>query len=338
MNASDLSTVLVYGSIFAYTVAMIAFATDLFGLGSGRAAPARKAAKIGMNTTWLAASLHLGGLIARAIAAGRLTWANMYEFTLMSTFIAVAIFLALNFVRDMRYLGSLITLVTVLGLGTAVSVLFVKADGVQPVLDSYWLIIHVSVATLSTALFYLGAAFAVLQLMQHAAERKTVGTEPVGVTNRRTSARTKAAGGADEATHSGEVTSAIDLLDKDEQTGGLKEPPSPFLRLMSSIPVAAKLEIWAYRIVGVGFVTWTFTVIAGAIWAEHAWGRPWGWDPKETWSFVVWIIYAAYLHARATAGWTAEKFAYFLLIGFLALLANFYLVNIFIPGKHSYAF
>src|SRR5690625_418168 len=337
MNASDLSTVLVYGSIFAYTVAMIAFATDLFGLGSGRAAPARKAAKIGMNTTWLAASLHLGGLIARAIAAGRLTWANMYEFTLMSTFIVVAIFLALNFVRDMRYLGSLITLVTVLGLGTAVSVLFVKADGVQPVLDSYWLIIHVSVATLSTALFYLGAAFAVLQLMQHAAERKTVGTEPVGVTNLRTRERTKAAGRADEARRSGEATNAIDLLVEDEQTGP-ENPPSPFLRLMSSIPVAAKLEVWAYRIVGVGFVTWTFTVIAGAIWAEHAWGRPWGWDPKETWSFVVWIIYAAYLHARATAGWTAEKFAYFLLIGFVALLANFYLVNIFIPGKHSYAF
>src|SRR5690625_3485963 len=147
MNPADLSIVLVYGAMAAYTVAMVSFAIDLFGLGTGRSAAGRRAVRIGMSTTWLAAALHLGGLITRALAAGRVPWANMYEFTLMFTFFVVAVFLGLNFVRDMRYLGALVTLLTVLGLGVATSVLYVKAEGVEPILDDYWLIIHVSVAT-----------------------------------------------------------------------------------------------------------------------------------------------------------------------------------------------
>lgn len=331
MNLEYLSIALVYGSMAAYTVAMIGFAIDLFGVGTRPEGRPRRAAGIGMATTWLAAGLHLLALITRTIDAGRVPWANMYEFTLMFTFFVVAGFLVLNLIRDMRFLGSLVTLLIVLGLGLATSVLYVKAEGVEPILDNYWLIIHVSVATLSTALLYLGAAFAILQLAQHRAEARTGGAAPQPVENLRTRRR----GGPSRVRTIGQEAQA------GATTAVLDEPaenPSAFLRIMGSLPAAAKLELWAYRIVGVGFVTWTFTIIAGAIWAEHAWGRPWGWDPKETWSFVVWIIYAAYLHARATVGWTAEKFAYFLLVGFLALLANFYLVNLFIPGNHSYAF
>src|SRR5699024_12320288 len=115
-----------------------------------------------MSTTWLAAVLHLGALITRTMAAGRVPWANMYEFTLMFTFFVVATFLGLNFARDMRFLGSLVNLPIVLGLGLATSVLYVNAEGVAPILDNYCLIIHVPVATIATALRYLGAAFALL--------------------------------------------------------------------------------------------------------------------------------------------------------------------------------
>ncbi|WP_322748811.1 MULTISPECIES: cytochrome c biogenesis protein CcsA, partial [unclassified Frankia] len=82
---------------------------------------------------------------------------------------------------------------------------------------------------------------------------------------------------------------------------------------------------------------WTFAVIAGAIWAEAAWGRYWGWDPKETWSFITWVIYAAYLHARATAGWKGSRAAAISLLGFSALFIDYYLVNLVISGLHSYA-
>lgn len=85
------------------------------------------------------------------------------------------------------------------------------------------------------------------------------------------------------------------------------------------------------------FPIWTFAVIAGALWAENAWGRYWGWDPKETWAFVTWVVYAAYLHARATAGWRGRAAAWLALLGYLALLFNFFGVNMWITGLHSYA-
>ncbi|GAB2582716.1 c-type cytochrome biogenesis protein CcsB [Streptomyces capparidis] len=103
------------------------------------------------------------------------------------------------------------------------------------------------------------------------------------------------------------------------------------------LPSAASLDKFAYRINALIFPLYTFAIIAGAIWAEAAWGRFWGWDPKEIWSFITWVAYAAYLHARATAGWKGRKAAYLALLAFACFLFNYYGVNIFITGKHSYA-
>ncbi|MGW4382622.1 c-type cytochrome biogenesis protein CcsB [Kitasatospora sp. NPDC004531] len=107
--------------------------------------------------------------------------------------------------------------------------------------------------------------------------------------------------------------------------------------LMDRLPAASTLDKLSYRINALVFPLWTFTIIAGAIWAEAAWGKYWEWDPKETWSFITWVAYAAYLHARATAGWRGRKAAYLALLAFACWLFNFYGVNIFITGKHSYA-
>lgn len=103
------------------------------------------------------------------------------------------------------------------------------------------------------------------------------------------------------------------------------------------LPAAQSLDKLAYRLTALVFPLWTFAVIAGAIWAEAAWGRYWGWDPKETWAFITWVLYAAYLHARATAGWKGRRAAYLGLIAFGAFFFNYYGVNIFITGLHSYA-
>ncbi|MCW2871201.1 c-type cytochrome biogenesis protein CcsB [Actinacidiphila oryziradicis] len=107
--------------------------------------------------------------------------------------------------------------------------------------------------------------------------------------------------------------------------------------IMSRLPAAASLDKFSYRVNAAVFPLWTFTIVAGAIWAEAAWGRYWGWDPKETWSFITWVIYACYLHARATAGWKGRKAAYLALLAFACFIFNYYGVNIFITGKHSYA-
>jgi cytochrome c-type biogenesis protein CcsB len=103
------------------------------------------------------------------------------------------------------------------------------------------------------------------------------------------------------------------------------------------VPDADRLDASAYRINAFVFPLWTFAVIAGAIWAEDAWGRYWGWDPKETWAFITWVIYAGYLHARATAGWRGRKAAVIGLLGFVAFLINYFGVNFFATGLHSYA-
>jgi cytochrome c-type biogenesis protein CcsB len=107
--------------------------------------------------------------------------------------------------------------------------------------------------------------------------------------------------------------------------------------LIARIPSAAQLDKLTYRAVIFGFPIWTFGVIAGAIWADQAWGRYWGWDPVETWAFITWVIYAAYLHARATAGWRGARSHYIQLIGFVSLMTNILIIQVFITGMHSYA-
>ena len=107
--------------------------------------------------------------------------------------------------------------------------------------------------------------------------------------------------------------------------------------LSSRLPSAATLDRMAFRTVAFTFPLWTFAVVAGAIWAENAWGRYWGWDPKETWAFITWVVYAGYLHARSTTGWKGRRAAWIAIVGFLAFLFNYFGVNLFLPGLHSYA-
>ena len=107
--------------------------------------------------------------------------------------------------------------------------------------------------------------------------------------------------------------------------------------LGAALPPAPALDRLSYSVIAFAFPVWTFAVIAGAIWAESAWGRYWGWDPKETWSFITWVLYAGYLHARATAGWKGRKAAWVAVAAAGALIVDYYVVNIFIVGLHSYA-
>jgi len=106
---------------------------------------------------------------------------------------------------------------------------------------------------------------------------------------------------------------------------------------VAKLPDAQRLDTLAYRIIAFAFPLWTFAVISGAIWAENAWGRYWGWDPKETWAFITWVVYAGYLHARATAGWRGRRAAYISLAGYGALIINYFGVNLFVNSLHSYS-
>jgi cytochrome c-type biogenesis protein CcsB len=107
--------------------------------------------------------------------------------------------------------------------------------------------------------------------------------------------------------------------------------------ILARLPAAAALDRVAHRTAVFGFPIWTFAVIAGAIWAEAAWGRFWGWDPKETWAFIAWVVYAAYLHARTTAGWRGRPAAWVNVVGLVVMIFNLTFVNMVSTGLHSYA-
>ncbi|WP_106848593.1 c-type cytochrome biogenesis protein CcsB [Blastococcus sp. Marseille-P5729] len=119
---------------------------------------------------------------------------------------------------------------------------------------------------------------------------------------------------------------------KERETGGYV--PS---RVAGNLPSSTALDRLAARTMTFAFPIWTFAIITGAIWAESAWGRYWGWDPKEIWSFISWVVYAVYLHARATAGWKGTRAAYINLLGAATMAFNFIVVNTVVSGLHSYS-
>lgn len=123
------------------------------------------------------------------------------------------------------------------------------------------------------------------------------------------------------------VASLLFLLRRSGRLAGVSE----------KLPEADALDRLAYRITIVAFPLFTFAIITGAIWAEAAWGRFWGWDPKETVAFVSWVIYAAYLHARATAGWRTGRAAWVNVAGFATIVFNLFFINMVVAGLHSYA-
>ncbi len=239
-------------------------------------------ARLGMIFTVMAWLLHVGGTVLRGIAADRVPWANMFEFTLTATAIIIGVFLLIQFWQDLRFLGAYVTGFVLVFLGIATTNFYVDVVPLPPALQSYWLVIHVFVASLGTGFYGLGAALSIVQLLQ--ARREARGLAPI-----------------------------------------------------RAVPTAERLESLAYRLIVVGFMFWTFTLIAGSVWAEHAWGRYWGWDTKEVWTFIVWVIFAGYIHARATRGWRGSRSAVLAIVGFSAVLFNFTIVNVFFHGLHSYS-
>lgn len=328
---AQLSNLLLVVAIAIYAVAFLGFAIDLAG-SAQRRSDARLAARTGegaaaatdaaaskltaleragggagafaMVMASLAAALHLGGVVLRGVATGRVPWSNMYEFAMTGSVVVMIVFLLIvSRRRDMRVLGTFLVGPALILMLIAQRLWYIPAAHLPPSLqNSHWLVIHVLVAIIASAMFTIGAVVSVLQLIQARRE-----------------ARAPRVDGTADATAA----------------------PSRVRRLgtaiMDRLPSAADLEAFAFRLHAVGFVLWTFTLIFGSIWAASAWGRYWGWDPKEVWTFVIWVVYAAYLHARATVGFRGSRAAWFALAGFACVIFNFTIVNTVINGLHSYS-
>jgi cytochrome c-type biogenesis protein CcsB len=131
----------------------------------------------------------------------------------------------------------------------------------------------------------------------------------------------------------GFVAAALTLVRTGYEAGKTRFPYS----LGDRLPAADGLERLAFRLHAFAFPIWTFAIICGAIWAEAAWGRYWGWDPKETWAFIAWVIYAGYLHARATPSVKRTIATWIAVLGWGAMMVNLFVVNLVVSGLHSYA-
>jgi len=330
VTLDEISIILVYSAMAVYALAFIAYAIDLArrsavaakaaddakaasveasgaeaadaaGGGTIVAAPPKRAAtvvygrspslRVAVALTVVAWLLHLAADVTRGLAAGRVPWANMYEFALTGTLIITSVYLLVLVVskHDLRFLGTFVTGLVLVLLGIATVNFYVSVVPLPPALQSAWLVIHVFVATSAVGFLALGFALSVVQLMQ--ARRESI-----------------AASG--------------------------RAAKQSFL---ATLPDSATLENLAYRVIIIGFILWTFTLMAGAIWAEAAWGRYWGWDTKEVWTFIIWVVYAGYIHARATRGWRGSRSAWLAIIGFSTVLFNFTIVNLFFKGLHAYS-
>ena len=247
--------------------------------------------------TTVGAAANVISVITRGLAVGRLPLGNMYEFVSVICAATTIVWLVVLAKTGARTLGTFVMLPVVILAVIAGARLYVPAAPVAPALNSYWKWIHVTTVAISSSILLVSGAASVLYLIRGRLERPL------------------------PAAQTGPVTAG----------GG--RPRS----VLATLPSMATLDRIAYRTAIVGFPLFTFAVIAGALWAEVAWGRYWGWDPKETCAFITWVFYAAYLHARSTAGWRGQRAAWVCVLGFASMLFNLFFINMVVSGLHSYA-
>jgi cytochrome c-type biogenesis protein CcsB len=291
---SQLSLLVVYAAMAVFTLSFLVSVYHLSQAASLKDKDQTKVSvieRIGLALAILGTLILAAGVIMRGIAAVRVPWANLYEYSITGALILMMIFLVSIKSKEVRIMATFVVGFVLLVLGTAVSVFYVQVASLMPALQSYWLVIHVMVALLATGFFSLAAALSVAYLFKTA--------------NWVEKAKTKGA--------------------------------RNFKKVMEIFPKKETLERLAYRFNIIGFILWSFTLIAGAIWAERAWHRYWGWDTKEVWTFIIWTIYAGYLHANATRGWTGKRAVWLGLVGFAAVVFNFTIVNMFFKGLHVYS-
>jgi cytochrome c-type biogenesis protein CcsB len=318
---AELSNQLMAITVLAYLAAMIGYAAEYaFGnrshVGRAAARPAKQlvgagapvppaveapvveerapldrgawAGRIAVGVNALGLLLHLGALVARGVAAGRMPWGNMYEFIMSVTFVGSAVWLGLVIRKPgVRHLGLFVTLALVVLLGADGLIAYTPVGPLVPALHSYWFVIHVSTIILASGIFLVGA-----------------------------------------------VPATMFLIKTGYDQGRRRFPYT----LGKRMPDAATLERLTFRLHAFAFPLFTFgALIAGPLWAEASWGRYWGWDPKEVWAFISWVVYACYLHARATPSVKRTVATWIALLGFATMLMNLFGVNLFFSGMHSYA-
>ena len=250
-------------------------------------ANARKWAGMTQALVWVGVALHLVAFVTRGLAAGRFPLGNLYEYILFMTAVIMVVAAVVVQRKNWHTVWPWLLFPMVIAMFLNSTVFHMQAAPVVPALQSYWLPVHVSSASIGASVGLVSGAFALLYLLRM--------RQPRG-----------------------------------EEHGFLGA-------ILRPLPDAKTLDQIAYKTAVVTLPLFGIGIVFGAIWAEVAWGRFWGWDAKETVSMITWILYAAYLHARATAGWKSAAAAWINVFAMAMTIFNMTYVNTVIAGLHSYA-
>jgi cytochrome c-type biogenesis protein CcsB len=292
----------------------------------------------GMGTANLCIAALLG---ARWIEAGYFPLSNLYE----SLFFIAWGITAVHFLAESMSQSSLVGAVTApVAMGiTAFAALTLpapmqSAEPLVPALKSNWLMMHVSVMLLSYAALMVGSLLAVAFLVVTRGQNIELKGSSVGTGAYRSSRYAlHRAGEAAAADREANLEANLEAMSSGG-TAVLSPVASMPITLLSPqrLTLADALDNISYRIIGLGFPLLTIGIIAGAVWANEAWGSYWSWDPKETWALITWLVFAAYLHARITRGWQGRRPAILAATGFTMVWICYLGVNLLGKGLHSY--
>lgn len=300
-------------SLALFDIAVGAYCLAVLGFAVGLAFKKSRVTSIALGIVMLGWPFHIASIVVRALEAGHWPLGNMYEYSTGIAFVIVTTYIVVAVRTKQALLGLPAMMLTVALMGVAY-MLWVPPGQLVPALHSYWLTIHVTAMASSSGILTFAFLFAMGYLL------RTWADERASNINRMTSG----SGLAFAVEGPGAAAAAM---------GG-----GGFAGIVRrTLPRAETLDRFSYRFVMLGFPIWSFGVICGAIWGEHAWGRYWGWDPKETFAFITWLVFAIYMHARVTHGWKGKRAAAIAGLGMVAIGFTLYAVNLWIAGLHSYA-
>lgn len=281
------------------------------------------------------ANLCIAGLLAaRWLEAGYFPLSNLYESLFFLAWGITTMHLLAEWLSRSRLVG-VVTAPIAMGISAfatlSLPLQMQVSEPLVPALKSNWLMMHVTVMMLSYAALMVGALLAIAFLV-------VTWGQPVELK------------GSSVGTGSYRLRRSADLAAPAPQPQGSSEPRGRGQTAVLDLPIATQtpelslqrlnlaetLDNLSYRIIGLGFPLLTIGIIAGAVWANEAWGAPWSWDPKETWALITWLVFAAYLHARITRGWQGRRPALLAAAGFVVVWVCYLGVNLLGKGLHSY--
>ncbi len=307
-----------------------------------------------VGTTGMAiANLCMATLLgARWLEAGYFPLSNLYESLFFLAWGITAIHLVAEQMSKSRLVG-VVTSPVAMGI-TAFAALTLPTEmqasaPLVPALKSNWLMMHVSVMMLSYATLMVGSLLAIAFLVVTRGQNVMLHGSSVGTGSFRAkrtlrrSSETSGPGETPDGYTPGVLQNPNSLPDRGTATAVLEAtaptatiPAATVTLSPQRLSLADTLDNISYRVIGLGFPLLTIGIIAGAVWANEAWGSYWSWDPKETWALITWLVFAAYLHARITKGWQGRRPAILAATGFAVVWVCYLGVNLLGKGLHSY--